>query len=554
MRPSSDPGCRPRVAHDDRDRGSATRGPAQSSVARPTLTGGLTELAWVGAHVLMYPLGTRGATPPARPPPPARESSRRPSGPCSPTIPWAARTPVVLVHGLVDNRSVFSVVMNPQPAAPGVRPRVQLELQSASARHRARCRRPRRAHREHLRADRVRPRARRRPQPRRADLPLLRPAPGWRPPGRVPRHAAPPHQGSVWANVLPTSLIRQLRPGSPVLQELAEPAPGCRTRVTAVYSDLDQMVLPTSSGRCDHPDLSPPATCSSAGSDTCPCPATAASSTRWRRHLPAVATVRACRRPPPRPPDPSDSLSSGAGSRTFRPAVRSARSRSQIAHIATRRCSVLGRALTHRYGSITAPVATGGHPPLRTVLSRRRSPDGTPRRGPRGSARPGKVRLVSQQCTAGPRAAPARDRPARPSPCPASPRPGQRPRPVPRLPAADDVEAGRPTRQHSPATAGRPPAAAPRPDGAPRSGSRPSSPAPCWQRHPASSASPRRPGRDRLRLRPRHGATSRFTRRDRRRRRPRGASPRPRPRPGSASSPPPAPRGHPRPSCPPRAG
>jgi hypothetical protein len=40
-----------------------------------------------------------------------------------------------------------------------------------------------------------------------------------------------------------------------VLQQLAEPAPGCRTRMTAIYSDLDQVVVPTSSGRCEHPDL-----------------------------------------------------------------------------------------------------------------------------------------------------------------------------------------------------------------------------------------------------------------------------------------------------------
>jgi hypothetical protein len=39
------------------------------------------------------------------------------------------------------------------------------------------------------------------------------------------------------------------------MQELAEPAPDCRTPVTAVYSDLDQMVVPTHSGRCEHPDL-----------------------------------------------------------------------------------------------------------------------------------------------------------------------------------------------------------------------------------------------------------------------------------------------------------
>jgi hypothetical protein len=65
-----------------------------------------------------------------------------------------------------------------------------------------------------------------------------------------------PHSGSVLAHVLPTPLVRQLRPGSPVLQELDAPAPGCRTPVTAIYSDLDQVVLPTASGRCDHPDLS----------------------------------------------------------------------------------------------------------------------------------------------------------------------------------------------------------------------------------------------------------------------------------------------------------
>ena len=40
-----------------------------------------------------------------------------------------------------------------------------------------------------------------------------------------------------------------------MLQELAEPVDRCDTRITAVYSDLDQLVLPTSAGRCDHPDL-----------------------------------------------------------------------------------------------------------------------------------------------------------------------------------------------------------------------------------------------------------------------------------------------------------
>ena len=64
-----------------------------------------------------------------------------------------------------------------------------------------------------------------------------------------------PHHGSVWAHVGPTPLIRQLRPGSPVIRELEEPAPDCRTPVTAIYSDLDQMVVPSAAGRCEHPDL-----------------------------------------------------------------------------------------------------------------------------------------------------------------------------------------------------------------------------------------------------------------------------------------------------------
>jgi hypothetical protein len=64
-----------------------------------------------------------------------------------------------------------------------------------------------------------------------------------------------PHGGTLWAHMLPTPLVRQLRPDSPLLRELAEPAPGCRTPVTAVYSDMDQMLVPSRVGRCDHPDL-----------------------------------------------------------------------------------------------------------------------------------------------------------------------------------------------------------------------------------------------------------------------------------------------------------
>src|SRR5256885_671702 len=47
------------------------------------------------------------------------------------------------------------------------------------------------------------------------------------------------------------------QPGVPVLlvHGLAERAIGCRTRFVALYSDLDEAVIPTHAGRIDHPDL-----------------------------------------------------------------------------------------------------------------------------------------------------------------------------------------------------------------------------------------------------------------------------------------------------------
>ena len=44
-------------------------------------------------------------------------------------------------------------------------------------------------------------------------------------------------------------------PGSPVIRELAEPAPGCRTRFIAFFSDIDHLVVPGRNARIDHPDL-----------------------------------------------------------------------------------------------------------------------------------------------------------------------------------------------------------------------------------------------------------------------------------------------------------
>jgi pimeloyl-ACP methyl ester carboxylesterase len=218
-----------------------------------TLTGGLTELAWVGAHLLMYPLGTR--TEELRP-----DGRRRPGGqpPGARALfaadPLAARIPVVLVHGLVDNRSIFAVMRR------SLRRRGFAQVcswnYSPLSSDIARCAADLGAHVERVCEQTGHERvhvvghslggliARYHVQRQGGD-----------------RHVeslvtlGSPHQGSVLAHLLPTPLVRQLRPGSALLQELAEPAPGIRTPVTAVYSDLDQVVLPTRAGRCDHPDL-----------------------------------------------------------------------------------------------------------------------------------------------------------------------------------------------------------------------------------------------------------------------------------------------------------
>ncbi|MEI4277241.1 esterase/lipase family protein [Klenkia terrae] len=217
-----------------------------------TLTGGLTELAWVSAHALLWPLGTRAETPVAderiRPewqPPAVRAFFA--------ADPLAARVPVVLVHGMVDNRSIFTVMSrslrrrgftsvstwNYSPLVQDVRvaadqlarhleqiceqtghERVHLvghSLGGIVARYLVQC----------AGTERV------------ASLTTL----------------GSPHGGTLWAHAVPTPLIRQLRSGSDLLAELGRPAPGVDIPVTAVYSDLDQMVLPIVHGRCDHPDL-----------------------------------------------------------------------------------------------------------------------------------------------------------------------------------------------------------------------------------------------------------------------------------------------------------
>jgi pimeloyl-ACP methyl ester carboxylesterase len=65
-----------------------------------------------------------------------------------------------------------------------------------------------------------------------------------------------PHRGSRAAALLPpTRLVRQLRPGSELISELDAPAAECASRFLAVWSHLDATMVPRASARLDHPDL-----------------------------------------------------------------------------------------------------------------------------------------------------------------------------------------------------------------------------------------------------------------------------------------------------------
>jgi len=64
-----------------------------------------------------------------------------------------------------------------------------------------------------------------------------------------------PHSGTLSAYLMPTPLAAQLRPGSDLLEELSEPAPGCPTRFLVVWSRMDQMIVPQRNARLLHPDL-----------------------------------------------------------------------------------------------------------------------------------------------------------------------------------------------------------------------------------------------------------------------------------------------------------
>jgi pimeloyl-ACP methyl ester carboxylesterase len=65
-----------------------------------------------------------------------------------------------------------------------------------------------------------------------------------------------PHSGTAVAPLAGAHpIVRQMRSGSDLIEELRRPAPGCRTRFISFWSDLDRVMLPVETACVDHPDL-----------------------------------------------------------------------------------------------------------------------------------------------------------------------------------------------------------------------------------------------------------------------------------------------------------
>ncbi len=252
---------------------SATPGPAPRSSGPPTVlatlaglrrdlrpllsvrgaAGTAMELAWCSAHLAIYPFGLAGER--------RRQSERyrladlRPSqrGRLALDV-EAAGTPILLVHGMVDNRAVFTMMKRSLRAKGfGRVVTVNYPLTTNDVRQAAR---DLAGQVEELVAETGYER-----------IHVVGHSLG----GLIARYyvqrlggdervhtlvtLGTPHAGTLPAHLLPVQLCRELRPGSELYAELDSPAEGCRTRFVSFWSDLDQMVLPHENGRLLHPDL-----------------------------------------------------------------------------------------------------------------------------------------------------------------------------------------------------------------------------------------------------------------------------------------------------------
>ena len=237
----------------DRARRTGRRG-MRTILSRSGVRGTAMELAWLSTHVVTYPVGLLGER--------VRAVHDHHSLQDLPPLKRgliigdveAAGTPIILVHGVVDNRSVFAVLRR------GLRKRgfgriITVNYSPLSDDIRRVARRLSDVVEETVYEtgyERVH---------------VIGHSMG----GLIGRYyvqrlggdarvhtlvtLGSPHQGTYPARLVPHPIARQMRPDSDILAELALPAPGCRTRMLSVWSDLDQMIVPKRSARLEHPDL-----------------------------------------------------------------------------------------------------------------------------------------------------------------------------------------------------------------------------------------------------------------------------------------------------------
>jgi triacylglycerol lipase len=221
----------------------------------PATLGGVTvEAIWVAAHLALYPLGVAEE----------RAEAELENYSTSHLDPLrrgliasdveAAGTPILLVHGMVDNRSIFTFLRRSlRRHGFGRVSTLNYSIFTSDVRAAARQLGERiEALCEATGYDRVhvvghsmggviaRYYVQRLGGDRRVDTVVT---------------MGSPHQGTEVARLLPTPLARQLRPDSDVVAELREPAPDCRTRFVSIWSDLDQLMLPLRTAEMEHPDL-----------------------------------------------------------------------------------------------------------------------------------------------------------------------------------------------------------------------------------------------------------------------------------------------------------
>ncbi|WP_244943451.1 esterase/lipase family protein [Streptomyces inhibens] len=243
--------------------------PLQCARLLPTRTSSLflrstvVDLAVLAGHLLLYPTGISQERPVPRPTggPAAAGPPSSPTGPAAPDLPpllpteGRAHPPVLLLHGFIDNRSVFMLLrrslhrhgwrrveaLNYSPLTCDLRKAAELlsrHVEEVCVRT------------GHRRVDIV----------------------GHSLGGLIARYyvqrlggdtrvrtvitLGTPHSGTRIAPLMSAHpIVRQMRPDSEVIAELSLPAPNCRTQFVAFWSEEDQVMVPATTARIDHPDL-----------------------------------------------------------------------------------------------------------------------------------------------------------------------------------------------------------------------------------------------------------------------------------------------------------